>query len=338
MDPLDLYIDRKLTLASLICTLFIIYPNIVWIPWNLARLDDTEYVGFYGFFIFRFFYFLGVFYFQLRYNLRMKSASLGKRLLHNLLFTLIVCLVFLSISWILPMLDIWAGYTGNILIFQFVVAGLICTFAGHVSILYSHQREKEVEIERLHLENLQSRCDALTNQINPHFFFNALNGISSLVRKKNDENTLAYITNLSDVFRYILQSSGKGLVSLEEELVFIQAFQHVMEVRFAGKLSFHIRAGEERTDLQIPVLSLLPLVENVTVHNRIDSEHRMKIQISLNEQLELVVSNPVYPKLEPADTNGTGLRNLQNRFLLLMNKPIRIESGEGLFRVYLPLK
>ena len=118
----------------------------------------------------------------------------------------------------------------------------------------------------------------------------------------------------------------------------LEAFQHVMVVRFANKLTFTIEVPEDKRNLRIPVLSLLPLVENVTVHNIIDSEHRMDILIRLNERMELVVSNPIYPKLTLPDTNGTGLKNLENRFLLLMNKQIRVESDEDEFQVYLPLK
>ena len=70
----------------------------------------------------------------------------------------------------------------------------------------------------------------------------------------------------------------------------------------------------------------------------IDSEHKMEISISLSDRNELVVSNPVYPKLSPPDTNGTGLKNLDNRFSLLMNKQIRIECDGKIFRVYLPLE
>ena len=148
-----------------------------------------------------------------------------------------------------------------------------------------------------------------------------------------------YVHQLSDIFRYILQSDRKGLVSLREELEFMLSFQYVMEVRFANKLTFSVRVEEERKDLlMLPVLSLLPLVDNVVVHNRIDSEHKMEISIVLNEQDELVVSNPVYPKLSAPDTNGTGLANLESRFTLLMNKQIRIESTEDTFRVCLPLK
>lgn len=147
-----------------------------------------------------------------------------------------------------------------------------------------------------------------------------------------------YVHELSDIFRYILQSDKRGLVTLREELEFIQSFRYVMEVRFANKLVFLIQVDEAMQDeLTLPVLSLLPLVENVTVHNRIDSEHKMEITIRLNEQKELVVSNPIYPKLSPPDTNGTGLKNLESRFTLLMNRQIRIEYDENTFRVYLPL-
>ena len=161
--------------------------------------------------------------------------------------------------------------------------------------LYHNQREKDQLIENLRVENLQSRCDALVNQINPHFFFNSLNGISSLIRKKNDENTLLYVTKLSDIFRYILQSDKKNLVPLSEELAFIEAFQHVMVVRFANKLTFTIEVPEDKRNLRIPVLSLLPLVENVTVHNIIDSEHRMDILIRLNERMAVSYTHLTLP-------------------------------------------
>jgi LytS/YehU family sensor histidine kinase len=94
----------------------------------------------------------------------------------------------------------------------------------------------------------------------------------------------------------------------------------------------------ENIDLKLPVLSLLPLIDNVVVHNTIDSEHKMEVNICLNPQMELSVSNPVFPKITAPDTNGTGLKNLENRFLLLMNKQIRIVNDGTRFTVYLPLK
>lgn len=224
------------------------------------------------------------------------------------------------------------------LAFQFLVMFVLCALIGHVTYLYDEQRRKEHEIEQLKIENLQSRYDALSNQINPHFFFNSLNGLTSVIRKKNEENALEYVNKLSDVFCYILQSDKRGLVTLGEELEFVKAFLYMMEVRFANKLVFNINVKEEFRDLKLPVLSLLPLIENVVVHNTIDSEHHMEVNISLNQQGELSVSNPVFPKLSPPDTNGIGLKNLEHRFLLLMNTHIRIVNDGSRFTVYLPLK
>lgn len=222
MNALNSYIPQKLPIIALICTLFVTYPNVVWIPWNLARMDVGESFGFWAFFVFRMIYFYGLFYFQLRYNVRkIGNMSFTARFGRNFIYTLVGCAAFVGLSYGLPLLGIQTGYVGNILLFQFFVMCLLCTFIGYISVLYDSQREKEQEIERLRFENLQSRCDALANQINPHFFFNSLNGISSLIRRENNDNTLLYVTRLSDIFRYILQSDKKGIVSLGEELVFL---------------------------------------------------------------------------------------------------------------------
>ena len=126
-------------------------------------------------------------------------------------------------------------------------------------------------------------------------------------------------------------------MTLKEELEFVQAFRYMMEVRFANKLIFEIDVDMQKRDLKIPVLSLLPVIENVVVHNTIDSEHKMEVKIWLNDKMELVISNPVFPKLSPPDTTGTGLKNLESRFSLLMNKQIRIENDGKTFSAYLPL-
>lgn len=339
MSQTTSYIARKLPVIALVCTLFITYPNVVWIPWNLERLAEGEAPGFWAFFVFRMVYFYGLFHCQLRYNVRrIGNVSFGARFGKNFLYTLAGCAAFVGLSYGLPLLGVQTGYVGNILLFQFFVACLLCTFIGYIAVLYDSRREKEQEIERLRIENLQSRCDALANQINPHFFFNSLNGISSLIRKGDNEQTLLYVTKLSDIFRYILQGDRRGLVTLGEELAFIRSFMHVMEVRFGGKLACSIDVPEEANGQMLPVLSLLPLMENVTVHNQIDSEHRMYVRIFLNERGELAVTNPVYPKLLPPDTNGIGLQNLSNRFRLMMEKDIRVETDGETFCVWLPLK
>jgi len=336
MEIFDKYSPLKFLLISLIFAIFIIYPNIAFFSFEHEYLDESKHTAHILYFIFRYLFFSGLIWILLRHNLlKLKSSEFRKRLIHTLILTLITYLIYIGFSVLLSPKPEW--YSG-MLLFQFFVIFLFCTLIGHVAHLYSEQRRREQEIELLKIENLQSRFDALTNQINPHFFFNSLNGLTSLIRKKNEENTLAYVNKLSDVFRYILQSDKKALVTLEEELSFVQAFSYMMEIRFARKILFSIDIDQRKTELKIPVLSLLPLLDNVVVHNTIDSEHKMVVKIWLNENEELVVSSPIFPKLIPPTTNGIGLKNLESRFSLLMNKHIRIENDGKTFSIYLPLK
>ncbi len=336
MNLLDKYSTLKLLLISLVSAVFIVYPNIACLPWELTFLDGSARTSHLTFFIFRYVFFILLIGTLIKLNLwKINTVSLQKRFLYNFLVTAITYALYVGIS---VSCCTKADCFGSILLFQFSVVWIICTFFGHVSYLYWVQRKKEQEIELLKIENLQSRCNALANQINPHFFFNSLNGLTALIRKKDDEKTLVYVNKLSDVFRYILQSDKRGLVSLEEELEFVHAFRYMMEVRFANKLTFDINVNKEYLNLKIPVLSILPLIDNIVVHNMIDSQHKMEVKIYVNRQTELVVSNPVYPKLSPPVTNGTGLKNLANRFALLMNKQIRIEDDRAVFTAYLPLK
>ncbi|MFV0587720.1 sensor histidine kinase [Bacteroides reticulotermitis] len=335
IDWSKIYSPYKLVFISLVCALFVIYPEVTWIPWELSKLEESKRVGYIAFFVFRYGFYAALIFLLIKLNLqKLKTPSFKIRLGYNALITISAYVLYGLISFLIYSK---VRHFGSLVLFQFLIMCLLTTFTGYIFFLYKEQKKKEQEIEQLKIENLQSRYDALTNQINPHFFFNSLNGLTSLIRKKDNEVTLTYVNKLSDVFRYILQSDKKGLVTLGEELEFVDAFRYMMEVRFANKLVYHIEMDPKRLSYKIPVLSILPLLDNIVVHNMIDSDHKMEIRIWLNEAQELVVSNPIYPKLSSPVTNGTGLKNLENRFSLLMNKQIRIENDGVTFLVYLPL-
>jgi sensor histidine kinase YesM len=326
----------KLLIISLISALFIIYPNITIFSLEREHLGEAKHTAHLLYFIYRYLFFSILIWLLIIYNIRkIKLSVFSKRLIYSFLIAAAGYIIYIGISSLLSPKPEWLS---GMLAFQFLVMFVLCTLIGHVSYLYTEQRRKEQEIEQLKVDNLQSRYNALSNQINPHFFFNSLNGLTSVIRKKNEENALEYVNKLSDVFRYILQSDKKGLVTLGEELEFVKAFFYMMEIRFANKLVFNINVKDEMKDLKLPVLSLLPLIENVVVHNTIDSEHHMEVNICLNPQMELSVSNPIFPKLSPPDSNGIGLKNLEHRFLLLMNSHIRIVNDGNRFTVYLPLR
>jgi hypothetical protein len=328
--------NKTLVIASLILSAFIIYPKIIELPWELSRITNpSENTAHILFFVYRYSFFWLFTWILLTTNIhKHKTLFFPKRLLITFSITLVAYLIYLLISLaISKRADCFTG----LLLFQFVVACLLCTLTGHVFAMYSEQRQRDMEIERLKTENLQSRCEALANQINPHFFFNSLNGLTALVRSDKKSQTLKYINELSVVFRYILQSDKKGLVPLSEELKFLESFRYLQEIRYADKFQFTINVPEEKKNKLIPVLSLLPLIENVVKHNMIDSENKMTVSVFMNEQDELVITNPIHEKLDKADKNGIGLINLSDRFELLLNQKIRIESLHGIFQVYLPL-
>lgn len=326
---------NKIFLASLICTVFVSYPNLLFMSWDWNCVPVGERTCYIDNTLTRFLLFWILSAGMLFCNQRwLKSTQLKRRILPNVVLTVVAYAIYKGITAL-----ICSGFDGRpiILTFQFFVLGMMGLLLGFTDYLSIIHQKKEEELQQLKIESLESRCTALTNQINPHFFFNSLGGISSLVRKKDDKLTICYIDHLSDIFRYILQSERKGLVSLEEELEFARSFCEVMEVRYAGKLDVHIDVPDDCLNLQIPVLALLPLIENVTVHNMIDSEHRMRVDIVMNSEKELMVINPLYPKQYKPDTHGTGLNNLEKRFSLLMNKQIRVEQTDSEFKVILPL-
>lgn len=329
------YNSYQLLFISFIAALFVMYPDFTWLPFEVKKLVGAEKTSYVAFFLLRYTFLASLVFLLIKINLQqINTLQFQKRLLYNTFISALGYAVYGGITFLIYGR---LKHFGSLVLFQFLVVSILSSLMGHIIILYNEQRKREQEIEELRVKNLQSQYDALTNQINPHFFFNSLNGLTSLIRKKNNEETLTYVNKLSDVFRYILQSNKKGLVTLGEELTFVDAFRYMMEVRFANKLEYHVDIDEKVLSQKIPVLSILPLLDNIVVHNMIDSDHKMTVKISINAHHELVVSNPIYPKLAPAVTNGTGLKNLESRFLLLMNKQIRIENKENRFNVYLPL-
>ena len=331
-------VSKRYVWLGIIGALIMVYPNLVYIPWHMEWPCVQQHLWLYwSFHVFRFSYFAALI--MVVYGLNViESWSLGKRLAVSFGVTVVAYGVFAFTSYSLSDYGVY-DRIGTMLILKFVALYGLGALTGRIALLKGEHTRMVTEVEQLRAENLQSQYAALAGQINPHFFFNSLSGISSLVRGGDNKRTLEYIDELSDVFRYTLQSSNKGMVPLSEELAFAESFRYVLEVRYAGKLTFDIQIdNQHKTQYMLPVLTLLPVIENVIVHNCIDSAHTMTISITINEHGELVVSNPVYPKHQQPVTNGTGLKNLANRLELMSGRKLRIDNNDGKFTVYIPLR
>ncbi|HAT63402.1 MAG TPA: hypothetical protein DCS66_02220 [Flavobacteriaceae bacterium] len=192
-------------------------------------------------------------------------------------------------------------------------------------------------VSRSHLEKDQAmvRYDALRNQLNPHFLFNALTSLNSLIFE-NQQLASEFLQQLSKVYRYTLQNRDKDVVSLKTEMDFVKHYISLMKTRFNGAIQFQIEIAEE--DLEkgiVPVISQM-LIENVVKHNSITLENPLLIQIK-TDGTYLMVKNNVIKKTQVENSNKLGLENLKDLYKYLSDKGLRIESDPNNFAVYIPL-
>ncbi len=196
--------------------------------------------------------------------------------------------------------------------------------------------QMQVDADRMEKEAVQAQFDALKNQINPHFLFNSLSILSSLV---DTDTRLAgqFINRLSKAYRYILEQRDKERVSLQTELDFITAYTFLLMIRFEDKLFVDVEVPlEARRHYAIAPLTLQLLVENAVKHNRLSEEEPLRVSIVLDGDY-LRVANLLQPRPDPEASTGIGLQNITNRYRLLTDKPVIIGEETGAFVVKLPL-
>ncbi len=190
--------------------------------------------------------------------------------------------------------------------------------------------------ERLERATVQAQLDALRNQVNPHFLFNSLSILSSLV---DTDARLAgqFVARLATAYRYLLEQRDQTRVPLRTELNFLAAYTFLLTVRFEGKLVVALDVPEAARDgYAIAPLTLQLLLENAVKHNRLSTTEPLRVTIALAGDC-LRVTNPVQRRLAPEVSTGVGLQNIIGRYRLLTDRPVRVAETDGYFVVDLPL-
>ncbi|MDX1759388.1 MAG: histidine kinase [Arenibacter algicola] len=219
-------------------------------------------------------------------------------------------------------------------VFIFIVVLIIIIFISRILRLQIIQRQSILENEHLKQQNLQNELSALKNQINPHFLFNSLNSLNSLIRD-NKEATM-FVKKLSFMYRYILQSGDRDLVPLKEELKFLDSYTYLIKTRYRNRFQIEIAIDETYLDRKIPPLALQLLAENAVKHNEISETHPLKVNIYSQEDC-IYVENKVRTRTTLAEGTGTGLLNLYKRYYMIRKQQIIIDKQSDIFRVKLPL-
>lgn len=192
-------------------------------------------------------------------------------------------------------------------------------------------REKE-ELKR---ESLSAEFEMLKNQINPHFLFNSLNTLTSLI-EENPKTATSFVQKLSSVYRYLLTQKDKETVSLREEMEFVRSYMYLNQIRFGNNLQFHIHIDPAFLERKIVTLSVQMLIENAIKHNIISRQHPLTIGISIRQN-KIVVKNNLQRKIVMNDSNGIGLNNIIHRYSFLTDEEVEIVDDDVHFYVALPL-
>jgi hypothetical protein len=199
-------------------------------------------------------------------------------------------------------------------------------------------KEKEMDnkiVNQLDKERSQAELQALTNEMDPHFIFNSLNTLNHLIINRPQQAHL-FNNKLAQVYKYFLINKTRELISLKDELEFIDNYFFLLQIRHDGKLQLHIELPEDSSNAMIPPCAVQVLIENAIKHNEFTEEKPLLINISINGQY-IRVTNNSKPKPYAINSTGIGLKNLSSRYRIITRKNIEIEKGRESFTVKLPL-
>jgi sensor histidine kinase YesM len=195
-------------------------------------------------------------------------------------------------------------------------------------------KESQLEAERLKKDTIEAQFEALRAQINPHFLFNCLNVLSSLVFKDADTSA-RFIGQLSNVYRYLLFSQEKKVVPLGEEIAFLQSYIFLLKIRFGENVIFNAHLPNVSGYYVAPAV-LQMLIENAIKHNVVSAKNPLKVNLSTTDT-QIEISNSLNEKSVKEESARVGLRNIRDRYKLLSEIPVEIEKSDGWFRVRVPL-
>jgi len=205
----------------------------------------------------------------------------------------------------------------------------------HLVYFYKALQEKRVKEQKIIAGTASAKFDALKNQLDPHFLFNSLNVLASLI-DENPEQAQRFTTGLSKIYRYVLEQKDKELVSLQEELKFANTYMKLLKMRFEDSIYFEMPEELSNEEAKVVPLSLQLLLENTIKHNIVSESKPLHIKIYENDGY-LIVENNFQKKEVLGTRKGVGLQNIVNRYHLVTERKVLIEQKEEIFRVKLPV-
>jgi 2TM domain/Histidine kinase len=222
-------------------------------------------------------------------------------------------------------------------LFYIILSLGVSTFmhARSFMVNWKQASKKEVTQQKIIAGTASAKFESLKNQIDPHFLFNSLNVLSSLI-EENPDNAQRFTTSLSKIYRYVLEQKDKELVSVEEELAFAKTYMNLLKMRFENSISYELPEGFDNLEAKVVPLSLQLLLENTIKHNVVSEQKPLHITIFVKDNY-LIIQNDLQKKEVLQDRRGVGLQNIISRYAILTERKVLIEQTETIFAVYLPI-
>ncbi|MBQ0788078.1 MAG: 2TM domain-containing protein [Oceanihabitans sp.] len=271
-----------------------------------------------------------------------KNGISIRRLIIGIVGSIIITLIGLFILRVLTALvydgttfeafiakESWRNYSFGI----WITLSIVITF--HAFYFFNKLQQNKIKEQKVIAGTASAKFDALKNQLDPHFLFNSLNVLTSLI-EENPDNAQKFTTSLSKVYRYVLEQKNKDLVSVDEELAFAKTYMSLLKMRFEDSIVFEIPEQATNPESKVVPLSLQLLLENAVKHNIVTSSKPLHIKI-YEENGNLIVENNLQIKQIVKKSSGVGLSNITQRYQLLTTKKVHINQEANRFAVAIPM-
>jgi sensor histidine kinase YesM len=258
-----------------------------------------------------------------------------KRLIVGLITTVVytiaaVVALMISVEFIFNIT--FSGFTWTI--YFSVVITIVISLILHSREFLISWRQASIDAEKLQKENMSAKYESLKNQVNPHFLFNSFNALTNLVYEDQDK-AAKFIKQLSEVYRYVLDTRDREVVSLEEEMKFLSSYLYLQQIRFGEKLKVDVSINGKQS--MVAPLALQMLIENAIKHNVVSEEIPLNIRLYADEHWIVVENNLQRKSKLSEDSAGLGLENIRKRYEFLSDTKVLVEEDNSKFTVKLPV-
>jgi len=336
------YIYKLFKLSILITIILVSLEMVFDQSTSLKNLFDISFLGIYFFYSFVLSLVNGLFFYFMNYKINWEGKGV-KRIIVGVIGGIAVTLVAFFFCRLVHMVyfinrnnvsEFLENEKISTYLFPLLFTAIV-SLSFHLFYFYKALQERRVAEQKIIAGTASAKFDALKNQLDPHFLFNSLNVLTSLI----EENPIAaqkFTTSLSKTYRYVLEQKNKDLVELSEEIKFAKTYINLLKMRFEDGINCSIPLELNLAEAKVVPLSLQLLLENAVKHNRVSPQQPLYIEI-FEDKNELVVKNNLQKKEILGKGSKVGLINIQQRYGLLTTRKVQINKSELYFEVRLPL-